>query len=697
MRLYRALSLFFGATAGLLAVPQLDAQHDPNLRIVETIDSTELGFRLPDVSGKIVTLERHPERRFSVICFLGTECPLAKLYASRLNEMAKDLPSVSFIGVFSNQQDSLEELIAFRDQHRIGFSVVRDTDNVVADQFEAERTPEVFIVDHELTIKYRGRIDDQYQPGIAKSAPTHHDLRVALTECLSGKPVSNRQTVPEGCLIGRVKKPAQNASHVTYANQVSRIIQNHCSECHRPGEIGPMELSNYEEVSGWAEMIVEVVNEDRMPPWHADPRHGNFINERRMTSAEKKMLTEWVTAGTPQGDLSQLPPARVAAESNQWRLPREPDTVVAMRSKPFTVPAEGTVEYQYFVVDPQFEEDKWVIAAEILPGNRSVLHHSIVFVRPPDGAEFRGIGWLAAYVPGQSAPLVNPKFGRRIPAGSKLVFQQHYTPIGNPADDMTRIGLLFGDDAEIENEVFTILALDQEFVIPPGAPDYHVGAKFRSLPKNGSLMAFSPHMHFRGKSFELTAEFHSPANSAASENQSRATLLRVPNYDFNWQHIYQLKDPIPIDSIRSLEFVAAFDNSKANPANPDPTRHVMWGDQTWEEMAVAFAIVSQPRDSQQEKPPGRTSQQIAAQEKYDEFIRQRATTFTDQYFKRLDINRDGKIAKSELPRSVRDFGRWQLDENLDGVLTREEIHETAEYHLRAKHPPKAFDPILAPD
>ena len=192
------------------------------------------------------------------------------------------------------------------------------------------------------------------------------------------------------------------------------------------------------------------------------------------------------------------------------------------------VPADGTVEYQYFVVDPGFKEDKWITAAEILPGERSVLHHSIVFVRPPDGAEFRGIGWLAAYVPGQGAPTYNPKFGRKVPAGSKLVYQQHYTPTGKEKSDTTTIGLIFGDEEQIENEVSTLIAVDQEFVIPPGAANHKVNAQFPWIPSQGNLLGFSPHMHYRGKSFQLTANM----------NGQEEILLNVPEYDFNWQHIY---------------------------------------------------------------------------------------------------------------------------------------------------------------
>lgn len=627
----------------------------------------ELEFHFPDIDGNQVQLDSQGDAKLTVVCFLGTECPLAKLYATRLREMHQTFEEVDFIGICSNQQDSIDDLLNYRNQHDIPFPLVKDRNNIVADQFQAQRTPEIVLVNQELKILYRGRIDDQYQPGIARSKPHREDLRIAIEESLAGKKVTVDSTEPVGCLIGRIKKESDSNSRITFANQISRLLQNHCSECHQDGEIGPMSLTDYEEIVGWSDMILEVVEDNRMPPWHADPKHGTFVNERRMTLAEKQMLRDWVEAGVPLGDETLLPPEPPIVAKSEWRLPKEPDAIFEMRPKPFAIPANGTVEYQYFVVDPKFTEDKWITAAEILPGDRSVVHHSIVFIRPPDGENFRGIGWLAAYVPGQSAPTYNPKFGRRIPAGSKLVFQQHYTPTGRKKQDITRIGLVFGDENEIENEVFTLLALDQEFVIPPHADNHQVSATFSRIPAQGSLHGFSPHMHYRGKSFELTAK----------RNDKLETLLNVPRYDFNWQHIYQLQEPIPLDQLQSLEFTAAFDNSSDNPANPDPSQTVTWGDQTWEEMAVVFAIVSVPRVEKELAIAEPTAEEKAAEEARWDAAVKRANEFADDFIARFDTNNDNRVSSGELPRSTRRFGNWSLDHDQDGVVTREEIVDAA--------------------
>jgi peroxiredoxin len=627
--------------------------------------SQDLAFDTPDIDGRATQLEKSSEPKLTVVCFLGTECPLAKLYATRLNEMSSEFSDVDFIGVCSNLQDSVDDLIEYRNKHEIVFPIIKDRKNLIADRYQAQRTPEVFLVDENLKVIYRGRIDDQYQPGLAKAATTRDDLKIAITEALSGQEISVASTEPFGCLIGRVKNESNPNSQITFANQVSRLLINHCAECHQDGEIGPMSLIDYDEVVGWADMIQEVVDDGRMPPWHADPKHGQFTNERRMTMDEKQMLRDWIADGAPMGDKSQLPKVEDPVVT-KWRLPKQPDFVIAMRDQPFVVPAEGTVEYQYFVVDPGFKEDKWITAAEILPGERSVLHHSIVFVRPPDGAEFRGIGWLAAYVPGQGTPTYNPKYGRKIPAGSKLVFQQHYTPTGKEKSDSTQIGLIFGEESQIEHEVFTLVAVDQEFVIPPGASNHQVDAQFGWIPNQGKLLGVSPHMHYRGKSFRLTADFEDRAE----------ILLNVPNYDFNWQHIYQLQDPLPLDSIKSLRFTAGFDNSANNPANPNPEETVTWGDQTWEEMAVAFAIVSEPRNARTLAKEMTPEEKQAEKERWDAVVK-KANQFADDYFERFDKNENQKIESSELPRATRSFGSWSIDFNHDGKITKQDIIDSA--------------------
>ncbi len=358
---FRWVNLF--AVLACLLQTQAMAQSDAVVEITPVAP-----ISLTALDGSTVTISAGEDRGITVVCFLGTECPFARLYAPRLVELAGQFApqGVRFVGIDSNCQDSEEELRHFVTEFRIPFPVAKDRDNVVADKFHAERMCEVFVLDDALGIRYHGRIDDRYRPGIARTATTvRDDLRIALEELLAGKPVSVPETEVAGCLIGRMKQGAENAKF-TYCRDVARILQANCVECHQAGEIGPFALTDYDEVVGWADMMVEVIDDGRMPPWHASPEHGRFANARHMSAEDKQVLRDWVAAGAPYGNAADLPPSPPPART--WHLSRDPDQVISMRKRPFVVPAEGTVEYQYFVVDPGFKEDKWVIGAEVIPG-----------------------------------------------------------------------------------------------------------------------------------------------------------------------------------------------------------------------------------------------------------------------------------------------------------------------------------------
>lgn len=635
-------------------------------RAVASPPANPAEIRMPGVDGHVVEITKDNAPALTVLCFLGAECPLARLYGRRLASYAQEYKSqgVRFVGINSNRQDSMEEVRAYAAQHGIQFPLAKDYGNVLADQYRVKRTPEVVVLDRDFTVRYRGRIDDQYSPGIVRPQTTRQYLRTALEEALAGQAVSQPYTEPCGCLIGRVKKaPAQ--SEITYCNQVARLLQKHCVECHRPGEIGPFALTDYEEVVGWADMVLEVVEEGRMPPWHASREYGQFANARFLSDGEKQTLKKWVASGAAYGNPDDLP--EPVKYTDGWNLPREPDVVLSMSDRAFTVPADGIVEYQYFVVDPGFEQDRWITAAQVIPGNRAVVHHSIVFVRPPDGSRFRGVGWLTAYVPGQRSTTLLPGRARRVPAGSKLVFQQHYTPIGNTQSDLTKVGIVFGQEQDVTHEVYTLVGIDQEFEIPPHAAHFAVKSNVSRIPAQGELLAIMPHMHLRGKSFRLFRR----------KDGRRDILLDIPRYDFNWQHSYQLKQPLPLSSIDALEFTVTFDNSAANPVNPDPTQHVTWGDQTWEEMAVAFFEVSEPRDQQVPAPASTTRDR----EESDSHTKQ-VDDFVNRFIKRFDRNNDGEVDRSETPLSLRTFGFRQFDKDRDGKLTRSEIQDAARERMR---------------
>ncbi|TWT77883.1 thiol-disulfide oxidoreductase [Posidoniimonas polymericola] len=643
-----------------LATPTDAAGGPPAGGSASVLSGVRLDLELPDAYGKNHTLAEFADSRLLVVTFLGTECPLAKLYGPRLQELADQYAEqgVTFIGVDANTQDSLAEITAYARRHDVKFPLLKDNTGEAALSFGATRTPEVFVLDAERRIRYQGRIDDQYGVGYARSAPERHDLRAAIDQLLAGQAVAAAKTEAVGCLIGRRRRPDES-SDVTFSNQVSRVLQTHCVECHREGEIGPFALENYEQASGWAEMIDEVVRTKRMPPWDAHSDNTEFANERKMPESDKQVLYDWAAAGAPEGDPANLPPPREFVDG--WRLPRDPDMVIPIADKPFKIAAEGTIEYQYFAVDPGFTEDKWIQASDIVPGNRAAVHHVIAFISPPEGEGRRGLGWLSAYVPGQSSMLLPEGQARLAPAGSRIIFQMHYTPTGSPQEDKTKIGLVFADPETVTEEVVTLAALEEKFEIAPHAKDHVVRKTKKHWPAGAKLLAMSPHMHVRGKSFRYDAIW---------PDGRRETLVDIPNYDFNWQNAYVLAEPLELPPGFAVECTAHFDNSKQNLANPDPSIAVRWGDQTWEEMMIGFFEVAVPRGSYQGNRPA------AATGPTDE-ERQRAKGVAESLFQRFDANRDGAIDRDELPSTFRVFAFNRYDLDGDRIITEDEVYEFA--------------------
>ncbi|HEX6961887.1 MAG TPA: redoxin domain-containing protein [Lacipirellula sp.] len=554
-------------------------------------------FTLNDHTGAKRSLSEWNDREVMVVVFLGTECPLAKLYGRRLAELDEKYAKrgVQIIGINSNQQDTLQELAGYANKFDIKFPLLKDPGAQVADQFGATRTPEAFVLDRQRMIRYHGRIDDQYGVGAARKRATKTELVDAVESLLEGKPVRVAVTEPVGCLIGRrdVNRGAGDGpARVTYAKHIAPILQNRCAHCHREGQIAPFTLTEYADVAAWSDMCLEVIDEGRMPPWSANPAHGEFANDARLTGEEKELFRKWVEAGVPEGDPADLPAPRQFVDG--WQIPK-PDVVYTMPEE-FVVPATGVVEYQHFEIDPGFTEDMWVSGAEARPGNHEVVHHLILFYVPP-GRERRPedalFNAIAAFAPGMP-PIAGPEeYALKIPAGSKLVFQVHYTPNGAATADRSQAGLIFADPAKVRKQIYIEAGINPKFLIPPGHPDYVVTAQQR-FHRDTMLYTLTPHMHYRGKSFRFTAKY---------PDGTEEILLDVPRYDFNWQIIYLLKEPkrMPAGTVIHLE--AHYDNSANNPLNPDPTAMVHWGDQTWEEMMLGSMTVSDADQDLRTEPP----------------------------------------------------------------------------------------------
>ena len=410
----------------------------------------------------------------------------------------------------------------------------------------------------------------------------------------------NRLLIAAGLLIGLVAVlsagvSASGPAKVTFTKDVAPIFYQRCAECHRPGEIAPMSLLTYDSARPWAKSIKEKVVNRVMPPWLATPESAHFENDRRLSQKEVDTIAAWVDAGAPKGNDKDLPPAPKLETG--WVIGK-PDVVISLEQD-VDVPADGVIPYKYFTVPTNFKEDRWIQAAEIRPSNRKVVHHVIVNVVEPGAksemgqestsrsngsagnqseARSEGRGFkLCGFAPGEP-PKVFPKgTGKLIKAGSSFIFQMHYTPDGTASKDRSYIGLIFAK-GPIEKKVLTGTAINARFVIPPGHGDYEVTSSW-AAKEDVRVVDLMPHMHLRGKDFKYTVVY--------PDGKSQV-VLDVPRYDFNWQLLYRLKEPLLIPKGGRLDCVAHFDNSTANKYNPDPEKEVRWGPQTWEEMMIGW-------------------------------------------------------------------------------------------------------------
>jgi hypothetical protein len=392
----------------------------------------------------------------------------------------------------------------------------------------------------------------------------------------------------------------------TFYKDVLPILERRCQACHRPGEIAPMPLLTYLQARPWAAAMREAVTLRKMPPWFADPRYGHFANDPSLTSEEIAIFQAWANTGAPEGSKGEAPPQKT------WPAPAR-DAVIGM-PRPFPIPAKATIDYTYIILPTGFTSDKWIHAVEVRPSDRRVVHHAVLFVREPESKWLRDIApgvmfapkatdaealrktrettadILAIYSPGTPVMTWPVGMAKKIPAGSDLVLQMHYTSLDTATQDQTQIGLVFARDKP-RQRVITLQMGKDRLVIPPGDRDYRAMVS-GVMPHDAVLLSFFPHMHLRGSAFEYQIV----------EREGRVeTLLEVKPYDFYWQLSYRLRTPRMLRAGTRLLWTGHFDNSPNNPRNPDPTAEVNWGEQSWQEMMIGFFDVAVDADMDKER------------------------------------------------------------------------------------------------
>ena len=589
-------------------------------------DKVENSNSLRDLRGNRRALHGFTGSRALVLAFVGADCPVSNLYLPRLIELEKKYRAqqVQFLAIYPNEGEDLEQAAAHARDRDVPFPVLKDVGQRLADALGVTRVPTVVVLDGDFVLRYRGRVDDQYGVAARRPKATRDDLAQALDELLAGKKVGVAETEADGCLLDRGRQATR--TDVTYGKHVAPILQRHCQACHRPEQAAPFSLLTYDDAVRHGRMIREVTAQRRMPPWHADPRHGKFSNERRLTADEIDTLTAWVDGGMPRGDDRDLP--KPIDFPKGWSL-GTPDLVLSMPEE-FEVPAEGVLPYKNWIVETNFTEDKWVQMAEARPGAPGVVHHVVVYIlkenqRGPLGAD-GSMAVLVGWAPGDLGLVCPPDTALRLPKGARLRFELHYTPNGKAVKDRSSIGITFAKKPP-KYELFMNEFANVGIVVPPNDPHYKAEATFR-LRADARIISFVPHMHWRGKDYLYEVIY---------PDGKRETLLSVPRWDFNWQNVYRFQEPLKLPKGAKLHAVAHWDNSRNNPLNPDPTKAVPFGLQTWEEMMVGWVSYVWERPE--------TAEELA----------KNPPSQADLFFDRLDVNGDDVLTPDEIPARMRPF------------------------------------------
>jgi hypothetical protein len=585
----RALYLLTSILASL-ACTQLAHALSPG----ERVDN----FRLLDQNGASHELYYHSDAKAVVLMAHGNGCDIVRQTLPALKELREKYRAqgVEFLLIDSNLQDGRDAIAQEAAEFGIDFPILVDETQLIGESLGVARTADVFVIDPKTwKLMYRGPVDDRLAYGAQRPAATKSYLIDALDAVLAGKPISAAQIDAVGCLVNLPERDRRDAhAKISYSEQIAPLLTAKCASCHRSGGGAPWAMTSYEMVRGFAPMIREVIRTKRMPPWHADPHYGSFVGERSMSDDDARMLVHWIEAGAPRGD-GPDPLTAIQPSTTEWTLGK-PDLIVEVPA--FEVPATGVVNYQYPRAANPLGHDAWIRAIEILPGNRSIVHHVLVGLDDPGNGSQRAIrgqiGELGGYAPGKNAVPYPADSGILLRKEAGFRFQMHYTPNGKAATDVTRVGLFFYDKPPKYSMHMTLM-LDTTLSIPANTKEYK--AKLEHVfDRDIVLYSVLPHAHLRGRAAKFTATY---------PDGRQEILLSVPKYDFNWQTTYALNPPKPIPAGTHIVLDMTWDNSAQNPANPDPNRVVHWGEQTWDEMNVGwmryrYAKEDEPADSAQE-------------------------------------------------------------------------------------------------
>jgi hypothetical protein len=537
----------------------------------------------------------------AVVCvFLGTECPVARQYLPRLNELSGEFrdKGVRFLGVYADVGVNVLDMATHAHDAEIVFPVFKDVDQRLVKALDVQFVPEVVVLNSKLEKVYQGAIDDQYKRHGRRAAATQNYLHDALAAVVEGRAIEQSYVPASGCPLER-SEPKRTPKELTFYKHVAPIVQRRCQHCHREGGPAPFELISFDDVAYNTEKIREVVIDRRMPPWHGflNPEFGKLANDQRLTDEELDTLVSWIDGGAQEGNAAEAPPPVRFLSDAEWGIGK-PDYVFKM-PEPFRVPKSGTIEYQFFRVKLDYKEDRWFRGVEIKPGNRQVVHHVTLHVAPSvKDDKFAGFASMAQLygLTGEHAHLINdyvpgdPYNAKTYPAHqavvipkhSDLIFEVHYTPNNKSAvSDQSMVAFQWAKGPPQEQVLTKVFRkATGRFRVPPFESHYRVEDSYY-FENDVVIDAIRPHYHLRGRSYRLEIVQRNPQTDEIEERQ---TVLSVPIFDQGWQRTYELETPLELPAGTELLATGIFDNSDLNPNNPDPSAEVVWGQQTTDEM-----------------------------------------------------------------------------------------------------------------
>jgi len=485
--------------------------------------------------------------------------------------------SVSFLMIDANPQDDRKTLQRDAIRYRIDMPILKDQTQLVAESLDIDRTGEALLIDTRTwRVVYRGPVDDRLSYEMVKPEAQQHYLRDAIAALLDDRAVGPTSPPAIGCRVSMHKQQKE----VSYAKQVAPILMEKCVACHQAGGIGPWAMESYNMVKGWSAMMREVLMNRRMPPWHADPAIGSFSNDRSLSVEQIGTLVHWIDAGAPRGEGPDPLSERKAQTVPEWPL-GEPDLVIDVPEQ--QIPASGVIDYRYIDIPLPFDRDVWVRAVDLRPSNHAVMHHATAYLGfNPELEE----SFFAIYAAGFQVEPFPRGSGRLLPKGTALKFQLHYTAVGYATTDRPRLAIYLHKRPP-SRELVVGSAWTRRIRIPPYVEDHPVEVRF-VFDQDALLYSFMPHMHYRGSHVSYEARY--PDGRAEM-------LLSVPRYHFNWQSLYSLRTPKPVPAKTEILIRGAFDNSRSNPTNPDPSKEVRYGPQSSDEMFIGYLLYTVPRRS----------------------------------------------------------------------------------------------------